>query len=185
VPIGTTRRLREKYGLTNLVHNPEFLTARCSVVDAQTPARNIVGGVPGPGGCACEELLESLYRKRFPGVPVLRMTSDESEAVKLGLNGFFAQKVIYFTHLWLLARQHGLDWSRVIGGILSDGRVAHAHTQVPGQAGRLGAGGACLNKDLSNLVQCFQDAGVPAEFLRAAQADNMKLLAMNGAGRGS
>jgi UDPglucose 6-dehydrogenase len=185
VPIGTTKRLREQYGLSNLVHSPEFVTARAAVVDAQTPARNIVGGVPGPGGCACEELLESLYRKRFPGVPVLRMTSDESEAVKLGLNGFFAQKVIYFTHLWLLARQHGLDWSRVIGGILSDGRVAHAHTQVPGQAGRLGAGGACLNKDLSNLVQCFQDAGVPAEFLRAAQADNMKLLAMNGAGRGS
>jgi UDPglucose 6-dehydrogenase len=183
VPIGTTRRLREKYGLTGLVHSPEFLTARTAVVDAQLPARNIVGGVPGPGGCACEELLEGLYRRRFPGVPVLRMTSDESEFVKLGLNGFFTTKVVYFTHLYLLARQLGLDWDRVIGGVLSDGRVAHAHARVPGGENRIGAGGNCLPKDLANLVQCFADAGVGAEFLRAVQADNLKLLAMNEVGR--
>jgi UDPglucose 6-dehydrogenase len=160
VPIGTTRRLREKYGLTNLVHNPEFLTARCSVVDAQTPARNIVGGVPGPGGCACEELLESLYRKRFPGVPVLRMTSDESEATKLALNSLFALKVAAFNELQSFCAANGLNWGAVRDGVLSDGRVAHSHTSVPGPDGKFGFGGACLPKDLASLVHQLGEGGM-------------------------
>jgi UDPglucose 6-dehydrogenase len=172
VPIGTTRRLREKYGLTNLVHNPEFLTARCSVVDAQTPARNIVGGVPGPGGCACEELLESLYRKRFPGVPVLRMTSDESEATKLILNTFFSVKLSFFNEARTLTDRLGLNWDSVIAGVLSDGRVAHAHTTVPGKHG-WGYSGACLPKDCANFVACCDEAGVPSAVARGAHVRNV------------
>jgi UDPglucose 6-dehydrogenase len=172
VPIGFTRRMREKYGLTNLCHSPEFLTARAAVVDAQTPARNIVGGVPGPGGCACEELLENLYRKRFPGVPVLRMTSDESEAVKLILNTFFSVKLSFFNEARTLTDRLGLNWDSVIAGVLSDGRVAHAHTTVPGKHG-WGYSGACLPKDTANFVACCDEAGVVSTLARGAHVRNV------------
>lgn len=157
VPIGTTRNLREKYGLSNIVHSPEFLTARCAVTDAQIPARNIVGYPAQSGrGLACitplTQFLIETYESRFPGVPVLRMSSDESEAVKLGLNSFFAVKLAYFNELRAVCDKMGLNWDNVRAGILSDGRVAHSHTQVPGPDGKRGFGGTCLPKDLANLI---------------------------------
>lgn len=171
VSIGTTRRLREHYGVDNLVHSPEFLTARCAVTDAQIPARNIVGGA---GFGAREERFDpthplvDLYIKRFPGVPIHLMTSDESEAVKLFLNSFFAVKVSYFNEVRELTDKLGLDWDSVLAGVLSDGRIAHAHTQVPGPDGKYGYGGSCLPKDIANLIDCSQKAGLTPHVTTAA-----------------
>lgn len=150
VPIGTTRKLRERYRVKNLVHSPEFLTARCAVTDAQIPARNIIGAPPGTG--VLESKLIKLYEDRFPGVQVLTMTSDESEAVKLFQNSFFAVKIAMFNELHQLAEKLGLDWETVRQGMLSDGRIAHSHTNIPGPDGQYGYGGMCLPKDLGNLI---------------------------------
>lgn len=177
VPIGTTRRLREKYGLTNLVHSPEFLTARCANTDAQVPARNIIGspGLRGEYGRmtnACEMILKNLYEARFPGIPCLRMTSDESEAVKLFTNAFFAAKVSLFNEFRSLCDKLGMDWESVLAGILGDGRIAHSHTKVPGPDGKRGFGGACLPKDLRQLIGCYRDAGIGPVVLEAVNARN-------------
>ncbi len=158
VPIGTTRRIRDTYNIDNIVHSPEFLTARCAITDAQIPARNIIGVPNKPrdglatGGNRAGEMLNILYHQRFSGVPVYLMSSDESEAVKLFLNGFFAVKVAYWNEVRTLADQLQLDWQRVMEGVLSDGRIAHSHTQVPGPDGKFGFGGTCLPKDLASLV---------------------------------
>jgi len=140
VPVGTTAGLRLEYGLTNIVHSPEFLTARCSVLDAQIPSRNVVGGV----WCKCKTELVSLYQKRFPGIPVLVMDSGESEAVKLFQNAFFAVKVSFWNEVRSLADKLNLNWDHVLKGILADGRITPSHTLVPGPDGLRGFGGACL-----------------------------------------
>lgn len=166
VPIGTTRRLCEWYGLANLVHSPEFLTARVACTDAQLPARNIIG-IPHPAPVLTEggynmvgTTLRDLYRRRFPGVPLHVMTSDESEAVKLFTNAFFAVKIATFNEFHTLATAMGLDWDAVLAGVLSDGRISHSHTKAPGPDGRFGFGGECLVKDLANLIQCMRAAGL-------------------------
>jgi UDPglucose 6-dehydrogenase len=148
--------LRTKYQLNNLVHNPEFLTARCSVVDAQCPTRNIIGGEIITGTC-----LATLYAKRFPGVPVLRMSSTSSELVKLGQNAFFATKVAFFNELRTLVDASGAKWDDVLAGVMSDGRITHAHTQVPGPDGQYGFGGECLPKDLAGLVHSLKQHKLP------------------------
>jgi len=168
VPVGTTKKLGERYGVKNLVHSPEFLTARCSVADAQVPARNIVG-IPHPS--AATSLLAELYKRRFPGIPVHITTSDESEAVKLMQNSFFLTKIAIFNEFYQFAQARGMNWSRVLAGLLSDGRIAHAHTQVPGVDGLFGAGGACLPKDIANLVHCMGDEAV---VIRAAMERNKR-----------
>lgn len=172
VPIGTTRRLAEKYDLPNLVHSPEFLTARCAVTDAQIPARNIIGYSSDWQASKTGHPIESLYYSRFPGVPCLAMSSDESEAVKLFQNGFFAVKVAYFNEINSLATKLGLNWEVVVSAILADGRIAHSHTKVPGPDGNYGFGGACLPKDLDNLRGCFRDAGVVETICSAARLRN-------------
>ena len=185
VPVGTTRRLAEKYNLPNLVHSPEFLTARCAMTDAQLPARNIIGytgeAPKGRDGTwsehehpnQCYRVLRELYKTRFPGVSVYVMRSDESEMVKLGLNSFFAVKVAYFNELRTLCDARGLDWDSVLQGMLSDGRIAHAHTKVPGPDGKRGFGGACLPKDLADLIHCVETtANLAAPVMRAAYHRN-------------
>ncbi len=165
VPIGFTKKMRERYGLKNLVHSPEFLTARCAVTDAQLPARNIIG-VPDLRyyGRDCEHLqgmpLEALYKKRFPNVPIYEMSSDESEAVKLFQNSFFAVKIAFFNECNQLAEKLGLDWDKVMNAILADGRISPSHTKVPGPDGHYGYGGTCLPKDLASLVTQMTMAGM-------------------------
>lgn len=182
VPIGTTRRLCEQYGLANLVHSPEFLTARCALVDAQMPARNVIGSplwgkepratAMGEDGAGCYQMLWNLYRRRFPGTMTYTMSSDESEAVKLFQNGFFACKIAYWNEVNALATKLGLDWQRIMDAILADGRICPSHTQVPGPDGRFGYGGTCLPKDLANLVSAFHANHLPPWVTNAALERN-------------
>lgn len=179
VPIGTTRRLHEQYGLKNLVHSPEFLTARCATIDAQMPARNIIG-LPMPQPVIIDghynrlgQFVRDLYNNRWPGVPSYIMTSDESEAVKLFQNAFFAVKVAFWNEVNSLAVKLGLDWQRVLNAILADGRIHPSHTQVPGPDGKYGFGGACLPKDLQQLVEMMRaTAGVDPYICEGAFARN-------------
>jgi UDP-glucose 6-dehydrogenase len=179
VPIGTTRRLCERYNLPNLVHSPEFLTARCALTDAMLPARNIVGvpfdssddAYPFMPTFGTDEL-PKLYRSRFPGVQTLVMSSDESEAVKLICNAFFAVKIAFFNETRSLTDKLGLDWGAVLAGVLSDGRISHNHTKVPGPDGKRGFGGACLPKDLIMFRDCLHKAEIGGNLIEAAIFQN-------------
>lgn len=188
VPIGTTRRLHREYGLDNLVHSPEFLTTRCAFTDAQVPSRNIIG-YPGwnfKGGCEPKDYLEefkqpyeqglvsltTLYMQRWPHVPIHFLKSDESEAAKLILNGYFAVKVSYFNEVNLMCRKMDLDWNRVLQGVITDGRVGGSHTKVPGPDGNYGFGGTCLPKDLLQLIHNIEESGAAAPVCRAVHERN-------------
>lgn len=173
VPIGTTRRLWCEYKLSNIVHSPEFLTSRCAVTDAQCPSRNIIGTRTGYGN-PCGSVLKELYLSRFPGVQLLWMSSDQSEAVKLITNAFFAVKIAFFNEVNLLCKTLAVTggWPLVLDGILSDGRIAHSHTQVPGPDGHYGFGGGCLPKDLEMVVQHLLDEHLPCHVTTAAQLRN-------------
>lgn len=182
VPVGTTRRLAEKYRLPNLVHSPEFLTARVAAVDAQMPTRNVVGYVPtDPENPRkrVEDTLVGLYRRRFPGVPVHIMTSDESEAVKLFQNSVFAVTVAMWNELRAYADKASLDWEAVREAVLADGRISPSHTQVPGPDGKFGFGGACLPKDLANLAECMAGADLEPVLCNAALRRNERDRARN------
>ena len=72
VPVGTTKRLQNEYGLPNIVHCPEFLTARTARVDFICASRSIVGG-----NALHALMVKSLLEERFPGTPVHLTTSDE------------------------------------------------------------------------------------------------------------
>ncbi len=187
VPVGYTQRqaAREQFKLP-LLHSPEFLTARCSIVDFQTPARNIIGEPtwPRPAGmpadpiqtakwCSALLTLHDLYKTRFPGVAIHRMHSNASELAKLACNTFFASKVTLFNLFAEIAAAAGVDWEDVRGGILSDGRIAHAHTLVASPG--IGFGGSCLPKDVANLYTSANVMGIDAEIIREVLARNERL----------
>ena len=176
-PIGYTQaQAAQRDFKLPLLHSPEFLTARCSLTDFQIPARNIIGIPQQPmdsladaplvgRGVDALESLHELYERRFPGVPVHIMPSNASELVKLFCNTFFAAKVTLFNLAAEMAKAAGVEWEDVRGAILSDGRIAHAHTLVAEQP--QGFGGHCLPKDAADLFHCATALGVDAEIIRA------------------
>jgi UDPglucose 6-dehydrogenase len=173
VPIGTTKALQKRHGLDNLIHSPEFLTARCSFTDAQIPSRNIIG-IPSEISYGASELHE-LYHQRFPQVPIFSMSSNESEAVKLIQNSFFAVKVAFWNEMKGLSDKLGMDWNNILDGILSDGRIETSHTQVPGPDGKKGFGGFCLPKDLNELTAFIAQKGLCNLVTSAAAIRNRQI----------
>ena len=169
VPVGTTKKLNEKYKNIKIIHSPEFLTARTAVTDFICPSRHIVGGEAENG----TGRLKQIYEERFPGVPCQTMTSDESEFVKYFANCFFATKVSYFNEMAIFARAHGLDWDKVIQGVMSDGRIGISHYQVPGFDGSFGFGGTCFPKDINALIKSFEEVGADPVLLKAAWKRNL------------
>lgn len=169
VPVGYTRETSRRLSIRNLVHSPEFLTARTAKEDACNPTRIVIGDptfrrltdrLPQFEGYETGKVtrdLSNLYQAMWPlslGYRHFIMPSDESEAVKLFQNSFSAVKVAFFNEVYSFARHKGLDWDRCLEALLAGGWVNPMHTQVPGPDWKYGFGGSCLPKDLASL--CHQ-----------------------------
>ena len=171
VPIGTTDHLCETYKPLKIVHSPEFLTARSAAIDFITPSRNIVGGEEVNGTLT----IKKLYEERFPGVTCHVMKSKESEFVKYFANSFFATKVSFFNEMFLLSDKLNLSWDKIVGGVMSDGRIGISHYQVPGHDGDFGFGGTCFPKDINAFIETFENEGIDPVMLKAVWNRNLSI----------
>jgi UDPglucose 6-dehydrogenase len=171
VPIGTTKRLSEKYTDMYFVHNPEFLTARSAIIDFICPARNIVGYQEVLAGSRVRDLL----LRRFPGTECFIMSSEESETVKYVANCFFATKLSFFNEMKLLIDKKGLSWGRIMEGVMADGRIGTSHYEVPGHDGDAGWGGICFPKDINSLIDIMEKSGIDPLVLKAVWEQNKKV----------
>lgn len=158
--VGTTERIAVQIleglggfaaGSFPVFHCPEFLTARCATVDACIPAAVWLGVSELGRFYNTAQNVADIFRSRFPGVPVRVVGSRDTELAKLCVNSFFATKVAAFNIFRNLAESTGADWENIRDLMLSDGRIAPNHTEVPGPDGRRGFGGECLPKDTAEL----------------------------------
>ena len=158
VPVGTTKKYTERH---NVIHNPEFLTARNAVEDYAKAERNIVGGNKE----LCVDFT-CFFEACFPKIPSIIVTSDESEAIKYFSNVFLAYKVAYFNKIFDFCQQGGLNYNNVRQGVVADSRIGKSHTQVPGIDNDRGFGGTCFPKDLNSLITQFEEKGVNADMFK-------------------
>tara|TARA_E500000305_G_scaffold55937_1_gene44654 strand:+ start:6275 stop:7117 length:843 start_codon:yes stop_codon:yes gene_type:complete len=175
VPVGTTKRLANKYRITNLVHCPEFLTAANAKYDFVNAERTVIGS-PFYGdtpGKRYTEMAKELFMDVFPDTPVFTMSSCESELVKYTANCFLATKVGFFNMIFSLANGMDLDYHRVLEAVLSDPRIGESHTKVPGPDGDFGFGGTCFPKDINALIKTLEKNGISPNILESVWEDNM------------
>lgn len=170
IPVGTTDRYNKKYSFP-IVHCPEFLTARTSLIDFLLPARVIIGGEDK----IAIAKVEKMFKNRFPGVSILTMGSKEAELVKYMCNCFFATKVLFFNEMKLLADKLNINWEDTMKGTLADGRISHSHCDVPGHDGKLGFGGLCFPKDLNAMIALFDELGLDAKVMKAVWEQNKEI----------
>ena len=177
VSIGSTSRFKNKYKDFDIIHSPEFLTARTAALDFITPSRIIVG-YPKDFYSNTHHIPNSildLFKQRFPGVNTFLMNSEESELVKYVANCFFATKNSYFNEIKLLCDKLNLNYENIMGGVLSDGRIGVSHYQVPGHDGSPGFGGTCFPKDINSLINIMQDNNIHPNVLEGAWETNIQV----------
>ena len=163
VPIGTTKKLVEKYPLLWIVHNPEFLTARNAVSDLAKADRTVIGGDPNLTGRVAKLYWGYVYWNQEP--EIIQTTSDESEAIKYFSNTFLAYKVAYFNKVYDVCEKLGMDYKNLRKGITTDPRIGESHTQVPGIDNDRGFGGTCFPKDLNSLINQMESHDINADML--------------------
>jgi len=163
VPIGTTKKLVEKYPLLWIVHNPEFLTARNAVSDLAKADRTVIGGDPNLTGRVAKLYWGYVYWNQEP--EIIQTTSDESEAIKYFSNVFLAYKVAYFNKVYDVCEKLGMDYKNLRKGITTDPRIGESHTQVPGIDNDRGFGGTCFPKDLNSLIHQMESHDINADML--------------------
>ena len=165
---GTVESLAKKYPEMNFVFNPEFLTERKARLDFINTSR-IVLGSNKPLAC---DIVEKLYRVRFPYTQVIKTDFGTAQLIKYMANCFFATKVSFMNEMYQICDSIDGDWNTALEGFITDGRIGNSHIDVPGHDGDMGFGGKCFPKDLNAMIKKAEALGINPTVMKGAWKKN-------------
>jgi UDPglucose 6-dehydrogenase len=151
VPIGFTLNIQNKYKNIKIFFSPEFLREGMALEDNLKPSRIIIGGEQSQ--YKIKDNISKIFTKCcLNDPPILFMSSNEAESVKLFSNTFLALRVSYFNELDSYCIDKNLDPKNVIDGVSLDSRIGSFYNNPS-----FGYGGYCLPKDTKQLLSNFNN----------------------------
>ncbi len=168
---GTTEGLAKKYPEMNFVFNPEFLTERKARLDFINTSRIVLGS----NKPLANDIVEKLYRLRFPYTKVIKTDFGTAQLIKYMANCFFATKVSFMNEMYQVCEAINGDWDKALEGFITDGRIGNSHIDVPGHDGDFGFGGKCFPKDLNAMIKRAEELGVTPDVMKGAWEKNKQV----------
>jgi UDPglucose 6-dehydrogenase len=168
---GTTLKYIKKHTGLNFVFNPEFLTERTARLDFINTSRIVIGS-ENP---ELAKRVRGLYRDRFQATQIVETDTQSAEFIKYMCNCFFSVKVSFMNEMYQMCKLKDFDWSSIMTGFLSDGRIGNSHTDVPGHDGSLGYGGKCFPKDINGFIGYFNNNNVKPTVMEASWTKNLEV----------
>ncbi len=152
VPVGYTKRMKQRYPELRIMFVPNFCRELQAVDDTINPSRLVIGG-----GTDDEQKL--VYELLSGTCPVVFTGTDEAESVKLFANSFLAMRVAYFNELDSYAELKGFNSFDIIKSVSLDPRIGDIYNNPSfGYGGRYLTESACrLKNDFVDLPEKLVD----------------------------
>ncbi len=166
IETSSTNILSNKFNNLQLIHNPEFLSAKTAVEDFENQ-KHIVIGKSDNFSIRSLKKIYKFYNDYFPNADISICSSNESETMKLFLNSFYSVKIQFFNELYDFALKNRLNFEKIRELMLKNNWINPMHTQVPGSDGKLSYGGACFPKDTKALLSLMKNSNCYYNVLEA------------------
>ena len=163
---GTSEYFSIKYNNLDIIHNPEFLTARNAREDFKNQSQIVLGKTEACSNDSYEKV-KNFYQNTWYGAIISLCKAGESEAMKLGCNTFYAVKIQYLTELYLLCQKCNLNFETVKSMMLINGGISPNYTSVPGHDGSISYSGMCFPKDTNALCSFMKNNDIPCQVLKS------------------
>ncbi|MDA9651223.1 nucleotide sugar dehydrogenase [Pelagibacteraceae bacterium] len=162
LPIGYTKFLIKKFSYKKIIFSPEFLREGQSISDNINPSRIIIGDNSSNGKKIADLFLSLTSTKK---IPILFMSSNEAEAIKLFSNTYLALRVSFFNEVDSYCEVNNFSSLNIINGICLDPRIGNYYNNPS-----FGYGGYCLPKDTKQLLSNFKN--IPNDIIKSTVKAN-------------
>ena len=167
-PPSVYERLQKQY--PNLVHAPEFLTAKHALFEYKFGKLCVVGGNKEWSTKAAKVILAGMVDVRHDSV--LFVDIKTASLYKYLMNSYLAMKVTFMNDFQELAQSQDIDWNAIQTIVRSDDRIGNTHLSVPGNNGEYGWGGGCFPKDVAAIIMEAIDTNIDFDLMQRVETIN-------------